>query len=790
VSIHDASRKENSRGRYAFGDFTLDVDAALLQWRGGQDVLMRPKTFEVLAYLVERHGRLVTKAELIEAVWPDTAVTDNSLAQCLVEIRRALGDNSQQYIRTVARRGYVFAAPVTKSVSAEFPGSFSAVNNEVPPSLPPVKAPVPAGERNAELPADLERIIDRLLEKDREVRYQTAADVRADLKRVVRDSSAGATSAAAASGLQSRRRRIPRNAAIIGVLLLAAGVVGGLLHLPRSNGQSVSSSAEWVQLTNFADSVTEPSVSPDGRMVTFIRGAEGFPPRNAQIFVKLLPDGEAVPLTDDSGSRYGPVFTPDSSRIAYTQFETSGNGPYFDTWIVPVLGGSPSRLLPNAAGLVWLGDRRLLFSEIKGGGVHMGVVTATESRSDEREIYFPDHERGMAHYNYPSPEHKWVVLAEMDGTGNFRSCRIVPFDGSSTGRQVGPPGICKAAAWSPDGTWIYFSAQVQGSSHLWRQRLSGGNPQQITFGPTEETGVAMLPNGRSLVTSVGHRESTVWIHNKAGERPLSSEGLSFNPRFSADGSRVYYLLRESPTSNLTELRLIDLASGKSDRPLPGVSVRDFDISRDELEVAYTERTVTGESEIWLAPLDHGRPPLQVTSAGDEVSFGASDDLIFRGFEETHNFLTRVRKDGTGRARVMDQPILDKQAVSPDGAWALVAAPAAENGSPGVVAIPLDRGEPRVLCGGYCGGHWSPDGRFFYIDTEIGSTPGRTLEYPMAPGQSLPDLPAVTRDNLDQALNMPGVHLVKRTLFTPSRDPMAWAFVKQQFRGNLFQIPLH
>ena len=73
--------------------------------------LLRAKTFEVLTYLVERPGRLVTKIELIEAVWPDAAITDNSLAQCLVEIRRALGDDSQQLIRTVARRGYVFAAP-------------------------------------------------------------------------------------------------------------------------------------------------------------------------------------------------------------------------------------------------------------------------------------------------------------------------------------------------------------------------------------------------------------------------------------------------------------------------------------------------------------------------------------------------------------------------------------------------------------------------------------------------------------------------------------------------------
>jgi len=97
---------------YRFGDFTLDLDDGFLR-RGDEEVALRPKSFQVLTYLVERHGRIVTKTELIDAIWPDAAVTDNSLAQCLLEIRRALADESQQKIRTVARRGYIFAAPVT-----------------------------------------------------------------------------------------------------------------------------------------------------------------------------------------------------------------------------------------------------------------------------------------------------------------------------------------------------------------------------------------------------------------------------------------------------------------------------------------------------------------------------------------------------------------------------------------------------------------------------------------------------------------------------------------------------
>jgi len=102
---------------YSFNDFTIDLDRGGLL-RGEQQVKLRPKVFDALRYLVENNNRLVTKAELIQAVWPDSFVTDDSLVQCLVELRRALGDDAQEYIKTVPRRGYIFGAVVTSS-SAE-----------------------------------------------------------------------------------------------------------------------------------------------------------------------------------------------------------------------------------------------------------------------------------------------------------------------------------------------------------------------------------------------------------------------------------------------------------------------------------------------------------------------------------------------------------------------------------------------------------------------------------------------------------------------------------------------
>jgi DNA-binding winged helix-turn-helix (wHTH) protein len=92
---------------YSFDEFTLDLTRGCLL-RETEEIKLRPKSFEVLKYLIENSGRLISKDELIESVWAGMAVTDDSLVQCLKDIRLALNDKSQTYIKTVPRRGYIF----------------------------------------------------------------------------------------------------------------------------------------------------------------------------------------------------------------------------------------------------------------------------------------------------------------------------------------------------------------------------------------------------------------------------------------------------------------------------------------------------------------------------------------------------------------------------------------------------------------------------------------------------------------------------------------------------------
>ena len=337
------------------------------------------------------------------------------------------------------------------------------------------------------------------------------------------------------------------------------------------------SRSDYEQITNFATPrrllrfppMADGGVHSRGDAVSYPFGPN---------YVKQLPNGEAVQLTNDPRPKLAPAFTPDGARVAYTLRE-SGAVEGWNTWTVPVSGGQPTRMLPNAAALTWIDDPTFSFPrsreqhhshgaedfDAESRGRALGLCAGARARHGALFLHLPDRAS--------------VLVVEMAATGAWAPCRLVPFDGSSAGRQVGPAGECRSAAWSPDGRWMYFSALVDGVSHLWRQRFPNGTPEPLTSGSaTEEEGVAVAPDGASLITSLGRRQSSIWLHDPRGERLLSAEGFAVDPSLSADGARVYYLLRRTSTSGTVELTMVDIATGRTDRLLPDFSVLDYDIS--------------------------------------------------------------------------------------------------------------------------------------------------------------------------------------------------------------------
>ena len=665
------------------------------------------------------------------------------------------------------------------------------------------RTPVAAVRLNPDVPADLERIINKALEKDRNLRYQHASDMRTDLQRLKRDSSSDRFSPAEAEALagptpgpassqvapsHASRRGYYYAAAALLLVLAAAGAF--LFYRSSRSGPVVSK--EWEQLTFFTDSAVYPALSPDGRMLAFIRGSNSFfgP---GQVYVKFLPDGQPVQLTHDSTEKLRPAFSPDSTRIAYSAFDN------WTEWEVPVLGGEPRILLPNASSLTWIeGGRHLLFSEIKEG-LHMVVVTTDEGRGHSRDIYAPPGERSMAHHSFLSPDGQRVLIVEMDSQGQILPCRVVPFQGAGDIQVVGPPnGSCIAGAWSPDGKWVYLTARTD-KSHIWRQRFPGGEPEQLTSGPTSQEGIAMAPDGKSLITAVGTDDSTVWFHDKDGDHQVSSEGSAIAPTFSSDGNSLYFLMTNGQTSDF-ELWIKDLRAGRVEKLLPGYAIgsgsmlqysssHPYAISRDGKQVAFAMKDQSGNTSLWVAPTNRRSSPMRVSSTVIEDSpfFLQDGDLAFRAAEGSSNYLYRMKTDGSGRRKITPERILDALAVSPNGRWIVATSPGTDpEHTVATKAFALDGGGAVTLCLDYCLFRWDTSGNFAYL--YVAQPHQSSYALPVLHDSGLPKISPGDMARFESMANAKTVRAIPQVVQS-ALSPTVYAYTRQNTRRNLYRIQL-
>jgi serine/threonine protein kinase len=657
--------------------------------------------------------------------------------------------------------------------------------------------PIPPTELNLELPPRLQEIIHRVLEKDRNLRYQHASDLRADLQRLKRDTSSGrfpastdsskalsakSHSSTASAGTVSRKRL----AYFLTAVLVVLAVLAAAILFRRSSNSAPASSKDWQQLTFLTDSAVYPALSPDGRMLAFIRGADSFFGAG-QIYVKFLPDGQPVQLTHDATRKMSPVFTPDGSSVAYSTVEP------WETWQVPVLGGEPHLVLPNSSSLTWIEDgKRLLFSEIKQG-LHMGVVTTDLGRGDVHDVYLPAGERSMAHHSYLSPDGKWLLVVEMDNRGAILPCRLLPFPGPGAPRVVGPADSpCYSAGWSSDGKWMYLSARTD-DFHIWRQRFPDGVPEQITSGPTSQAGIGMAPDGRSLITSVGSTDSIVWLHDKDGEHQISSENRAGSPSFSADGRSLYFLMA-SGSSPGYELWIDDLASGKMDKLLPSYFMSGYAVSRDGSQVAFSMDDRSGHSSLWIAPTNRRSSPVRISSTAIEDSpfFLPGGDLLFRAVEGGSNFIYRMKADGTERRKVIPDRIIDIITISPDGRWVFAGAASSDQvRTAEAKAFPLDGGSPVTICTGYCWLTWDASNKFVYV--YFPETTEKVYALPVQPDSGLPKVPAGGIATVQDLENSKAEQSKPLEIAPGHREltisASSYAYTVRTTRRNLYRIPL-
>jgi eukaryotic-like serine/threonine-protein kinase len=656
---------------------------------------------------------------------------------------------------------------------------------------------------NKQLSAELNRITLKCLEKDPELRYQSAKELAADLRRL----EIGFTSSRREPVGRVRPRRAVWMAATGACLVLMVGSILFFVISGRmTSSVTKSSSLRWEQVTNFTDSASVPAISPDGRIVAFIRGPGRYGGSVApgELWFKTLPDGEPVQLTNPTNSKFAkhtPTFSADGTRIYFTQVE----GRFmWNTYEVSLLGGQPPRLfMANATGLTWIAKDRLLFSEMKEG-IHMSLATSNVSRTEKRDIYVPpDHLNGMVHRSALSPDGRWVLAVEMDSRWWVR-CRLLPFDGSSVGQEVGPEGSCTSAQWSPDGKWMYFTVDSGATGfHIWRQGFPDGNPEQLTpGGASEEEGIAVFPDGKSLMTAAGSQEASIWLHNAKGDRQVTFEGFAFQATLSPDGKQLYYLRRSAGSRSFLsgELYVADIASARSQRLLPGLILSHYSLSHDGTKLVVVPE-VGGEMKgLFLADPSGLEPPRQIsTNTAQRAFFGQGGEIIYESGER----VMRVNEDGTNNRLANERPIMQIMSVSPDGRWAIVGVANMKGHGAGVTlmqALPLDGGEPITLCDNCVVGFgsarmfasfatWSHDGKWIYIPMRyFQSESTKTLVLPVRPTE-VPAAAVIGRTKEEDLSRIPGARVIPEKDVSAGASPSSYAFVRGTAKSNLYRIYL-
>jgi Tol biopolymer transport system component/DNA-binding winged helix-turn-helix (wHTH) protein len=618
-----------------FGTFEADLQTGELR-KNGHKVPLQGQPFQVLAILLQHSGKLVTREELRQKVWPeDTFVDfDHGLNTAITKIRNALGDDADnpRFVETLPRRGYRFIGPVDKAIS---------------------EAPLAP-----------------------KARFET-------FTAKARWMSVGVTSLVLLCGLGIWRFSRNRSEAPLPPIELAplAGLpdlesapafspdgnqVAFAVHGNETSGiyTNMTGGAKPLRLTsNLTDCC--PKWSPDGRQIAFVRRSqEGidiyvipalggtehrlwsatftFPPGwTSGRFLDWSPDGRVVAfsalqadkthgwitllsLVDSTTRRltsppsqsldYGPAFSPDGSAVVFVR--GIAPGVVEDLYVVPSAGGEPKRLTFDNAWLfgppTWTPDGRdIVFSSMRGGLASLWCIHASGGT--------PQRVSGIgviAAFPSISPKGNQLVYQQMTFKNSIWRVNLK----DEKGRQGSPEVVISdkgmltgRAQFSPDGKRIAFESDRLGYSEIWACDSDGSHCTQLT----------------------------------------SLRGIAGAARWSPDGQSIAFEYRPKEHS---EVYLLEVASGvpRLLTTLPGADNGGPNWSRDGKWIYFYSDRGGGPFQLWKTQISGG-PPVQVTRNGGIFAAESNDGrfLYYSKFESPG--IWKMPMHGGEEIHVLDQP---------------------------------------------------------------------------------------------------------------------------------------
>lgn len=510
---------------YGFGDFAIDLEQRVLL-RGTQPVPLTPKVFDTLLALVEQHGRIVGKDELMERLWPDSFVEDSNLIFNVQQLRKALGDNARNpvYIETIARRGYRFIAEVEECLTGE-----TAVRSNVK---------VQSGQ------------------------YKHGSETIALLAQ-----PNGESKAIAIESLTNPETTTPNSFKLLRFRLITIAFATSLLlivlisawYFVRAKGNqsrlvstgTASNTLPTLKVVKLTDTGKNRHavISPDGQYVAYTFEAKG---QHSIWLRQLATDSskEIVPLSDRLG---GLAFSHNGRHLYFIKGPLESFALYR---VALPLGGVPVRLIEKPQGSYSLSpdDSQIAFVRYSEDDKQCALMIAGADGQHERALAVHDQ---PDRFNTPawSPDGNSIAVAVGPSDSGTQQVRIVQFN-VATGTEVELSPIrwfhISRLVWMPDqrGLLIVGNRSLGQLKQLWRLNYRSGEVKSMTDSLISYVDVSLTADGDRAVAPQVRSISNIWIGPARASQGLkrithAAEGFCWT----ADG-RIIYSSHTSINRNL------------------------------------------------------------------------------------------------------------------------------------------------------------------------------------------------------------------------------------------------
>ena len=623
---------------FSFDRFELDVDRRLLSM-DGEAVNISSKAFDLLAALVENHGRTLSKNDLLDRVWENQFVEENNLTVHVAALRRVLGEikGKHRFIVTVPGKGYRFVSEVEELHTSEIVVASSEFQRLV------------VEEETDEDPASAD-----------------STDLSIELEEINKNE----TTHAVPTG---RFRTIAAVIAIPAVLIVSGLVYWLYFAAPTGVSEPPFRQSAFTRLTS-SGRVNSATISPDGKYFVYAQAED----EGQSLWVRQVSESRNIQLLPPDAVEYwGLTFSPDNTQIYGTVFTAKQADPVLIR--LPVLGGAVEEL-PNvscsAVSFSPDGKRFAYVVSSSGAGGTLLRTANADGTGDEVLALIKD----PSYFVFPgatvawSPDGQTIAVAAkiVDETGDHAAVmKINVADGSMSDMTIRRFPRIESVLWTPTGDGLIFTANNDASSptQIWYQSTNGGDAVRLTNDSNSYSSVALANSGHDMVAVQQTINSGIWSADYetgiSSPAQLASETLDHGEiGWTAGGDIIY---RSSASGKLNLWAMSSDGNSVHQLTTDGMPDKGISVSPDDRFILFSSYR-GGKYNIWRVDRD-GSALTQLTDGAGEAYPRISPDgknfYYQSGVGEVKSTIWTMPIEG-GEARQITKTHSIYPSLSPDG----------------------------------------------------------------------------------------------------------------------------